>query len=525
MAPGPQAEAVAVKGDRIVFVGSADECRPWVGTTTEVIDLQDRMLLPGFHDCHIHPIWGGLESRECSLRAGTSVIDYQAMLLRYAGAHPDARVIRGAGWLHDHFPGHGPSRTLLDAVVSDRPVYLLSSDAHSAWVNTKCLELAGISDDTPDPDGGKIERDAHGRASGTVREAAMALIESRLPPRSPAELSAAVEAFLPLAAKAGITAIHDALLSPEYLEAYLALERQGRLSVHVRGAFPADPLRGVEQAAEIRARRDAIDSALVRVHAAKFFADGVVEAHTACLLEAYADQPTHGSLIWDRDVFAAVAGELHRLGVQLHVHSIGDATTRFVLDRIAAMQHQHPRPDARHQLAHLDLIDAQDIPRFRQLGVIANMQPAWFYIDRNYHQTIIPLLGPDRAARQYRMQSLLESGAYVVCGSDWPASGELTTLRPLDAMQIGLTRLGLEGGAACFGVEELVNLISLLESYTRHAAYANFMEQETGTIEAGKSADLIVLDRNLFNTPVSAIHKVQTALTMFQGRVVHQKTS
>lgn len=527
--PTPLGFSVALGGGKILYAGPDQGLKPFIAPGTEVIDLRGRLVLPGFHDSHAHPLIGGLDLAGCSLLGLSSADAYAHAVQEHAGRLGNSACIRGSGWLYSCFAPCGPDKALLDAAVPGSPVYLKAIDGHTAWVNSRALELAGITAGTPDPAGGRIERDpATGAPTGTLRElSAMHLVEDRLPPYAPGDYINAAHLFLQQAAQLGITSVYDAMALPEYLTAYKALDDEGKLSLHVHCALPCDPAQGPEQATRLMALRKKYAGKKLHVPAAKFFLDGVVEGHTALLLEPYADRPDYsGENIWNEKALRKTTAALDRSGLQLHFHAVGDGAVRMALDSIGHALQANGRRDARHQISHCDLIADSDLPRFAALGVVANMQPAWFYKDKNFEAGTLPFLGRSRAHRLYRMNSLLDTGAIITCGSDWPVGGEIITLNPLDAIQIGLSRLALhESGGEAYAASEAVNLWSMLDFYTGQAAWACFQERLTGSLEAGKSADLIVLDRNIFDLPVHEIHTARVVLTLAEGRRVFRDSS
>ncbi|MBN1664462.1 MAG: amidohydrolase [Deltaproteobacteria bacterium] len=517
----PWAEAVVVKDGKIVYVGSSDGAATWIGPKTEVFELTGKTVLPGFRDAHIHPLAGSFNLLECRLTGPVDRSAYLARIAAYAEANKDQSFIRGGGWLSDAFPPGGPTRQELDAVVADRPVFLKSMDGHSAWVNTLALQAAGIDRNTPDPPGGLIERAATtGDAAGTLREwAAMALVESRLPPPTPKDLSIAGWAFMQMAARLGVVSVHEAMAKREELAAYREFDVKNELTLRVQAALLCEPEKGMAQVDDLKAMRREYQGHLLLPRTVKIFLDGVVEGHTAWLLAPYADRPGFcGERLWDPDVLTPMVAALAEADFQLHFHAVGDGACRMALDACAGIK---DRSDARPMIAHCDLIDPEDIPRFRSCGAIANFQPAWFYQEKNFAQTTLPFLGADRAGRLYLMNTLIKTGAVVACGSDWPFSGELNTFNPLDAIQVSVTRRGLDADAApAYTPEEGVELAALIDSHTIHSAFADFQEHLTGSLTVGKSADLIVLDRNLFAIPPAEISRTRVLLTIFEGRPV-----
>jgi len=522
--PGqPWAAALAVAEGRIVCVGNTSNAREWIGPRTEVFEPPG-MVLPGFRDTHIHPLTGSFNLLECRLTGPADREAYLQQIRTYARANEDQAFIRGGGWMPDAFPPSGPDRADLDAVVSDRPVLLKAMDGHSAWVNSRALREAGIGRETPDPPGGLIVRDPlTGEATGTLREwSAMDLVESRLPKPTGRELVTAGWAFLEMASRLGIVSVHEAMAKREELAAYQELEQNGELTLRVQAAMLCESPGGPDRIAELLEMREAYGGALLRPRTAKIFLDGVVESHTARLIESYTDRPGfHGDFLWEQDALARTVAALDGAGLQVHFHAIGDAAVRQALDTLEGTLKPKGRCDARHLIAHCDLVDPADIPRFWKLGVTAVLQPAWFYEERNFPGTTLCFLGKKRAYGLYRMKSLLAAGTRVACGSDWPFSGELNTFNPLEAIQVGVTRAGLDADPEHpYMPEEEVDLAALIDGFTIHGAWADGQEAWTGSLAPGKSADLAVLDRNLFAIPPSEISRSRVLMTLLEGRPV-----
>ncbi len=529
-APESVANAVAVRQGRIAAIGTAREIRGWIGPGTEVVDIEDGLILPGFRDAHIHPILGGMNLVECNL---TGLVDLEACLAQivgYARANQDQNFIRGGGWL----PDLAPRREHLDAMVQDRPALLKSIDGHNAWVNTRALELAGITRDTPNPPGGIIERDGHsGEATGILREwTAMELVESRLPAPTLRDRVMAGWAFLQRAAGMGIVSVHEAMAHEEELLAYQALERDGDLHMRVQAALLCEPDKGLARIDHLLHLRESFQSPLITPRTAKIFVDGVIEGRTALLLEPYADMPGYrGECLWPVDELQRIVTALDAHGFQIHFHAVGDQGVRLALDAVEQALRDNPhaggrpnaRRDARHMIAHADLIHPRDIPRFQGLGVIANLQPIWFCEEKHFAQTTLVSLGEQRAWSLYPVRDLLDSGAALTCGTDWPFSGELNTFNPLESIQIGVTRSSLDPQEAqAYNPAQCASLPAMLHAHTLGGAYADFQEGITGSLSVGKSADLVVLDRDILKIPPDEISQANVSLTMFQGGIIHR---
>ncbi len=515
------AQAVAVSGGRIVFVGTDAGAKAWIGPATKVVDLAGKMVLPAFHDSHVHPVSGGVEALECDLNGSPTPAAVLENVKRYAAEHPSAAWIRGGGWELTLFPEGNPSKTLLDAIVPDRPVYLSATDGHSVWVNSKALAMAGVTKATPDPPYGRIERDpATGEATGTLREDAADLVSKLLPRRSAKDYADGLREALRRASGFGLTSLVEASASEEDLEAYRTLESRGELSARVLASLYCDTDKGTAEVARLAALRKKYAGKRLRTNSVKIFADGVLETRTASVLEPYIGFPgDRGKPNLEPAAFRALATALDKEGFQIHVHAIGDRAIRDALDAVEAAQKANGVRDARHHLAHIELIDPADIPRFRRLGVIANFQPFWANGDKYLTELTEPRLGPERSRWLYPIASVVASGGVVAFGSDWSVS----SMNPLDGIEVAVThRQPPEGPGPAWLPEERIALPEAIAGYTIRAAYLDFSEKETGSIEPGKAADLIVLDRNLFEIPPSQIHDAKVLLTLLEGREVYR---
>ena len=515
------ATAIAIRNGKIVFVGSDMAAKQFIGTRTRVINLQGKFVLPGFHDSHVHPIESSLELSQCNLNEKTSKSQILDEIRQYVTTHPKEPWIRGGGWQLFVFANANPHKSLLDAICADRPVYLVAADGHSAWVNSRALQIAGITKSTPDPPNGRIERDSTtGEPTGTLRENAADLVAKFLPKYSEKDYLEGLRRGLKLANQFGITSIQDASAKETHLKAYAELDRRGELTVRVRAAMYVDPEKGLQQLDKLKEWRTRFQGKNLSANSVKIFADGVIEPHTAALLEPYIGLgEERGKPNWEAKALTEMVQALDREGFQIHVHAIGDRAIRMALDAFENARKVNGSRDSRHHIAHLELINPADIPRFRSLNVIANFQPLWAYADPYITKLTEPVLGPQRSRWLYPIASVVNSGALVVCGSDWSVS----SLNPLEAMQIAVTRRGLdEGKGKAWIEEELVELPVIIAGYTINGAYVNFQNRFVGSLEAGKSADITILDRNLFAVQKTDIHKAKVLLTMMNGKVVYR---
>ncbi len=533
------AQSVAVRGKRIVYVGSNKGARPYIGPDTKVIDLGGKMVLPGFIDSHAH-VTGGvslISSASVLLFNLPSVQAYQEAIGGFAAKHPDLEAIYGSGWSNAHFPPIGPRKEELDAVTADRPVSMMSEDGHAIWVNSMALKIAGMSKDTPNPQGGVIERDPKtGEPSGTLREAAMDLIYNVLPPRTVDQLKEGIGAYMRIAAKEGITTVHDPMLiSPDDTESYLGsgmdrhnveafsqLALEGQLTVRVRGALLAVPGKGASQISTLVSERARHRGSLFQIHSAKIFVDGVIEGSTTYLLEPYEHMPDYrGEPLWEPEGLNEICKALDDEKLQIHAHAIGDAATRMTLDAFEYVRNANGQRDSRHLITHLQLVAPQDIPRFASLNVVGVPQPIWHLKGDYYKKLALPYLGRQRADRQYPMKSFIDADVRMAAASDFPVT---LPCPPLLGIMTGITRCepGETNPDEILWPEERVSLDDMIASFTINGAYANFLENETGSLETGKLADIIVIDRNLFEIPPSEIGKATVLLTLFEGKEVYR---
>ena len=520
----PRAEALAVTDGKIVFVGDSRKALMRRGGSTRVVDLGGRMVLPAFQDSHIHLVMGGVESLSCNIAELETKEAVFARIREYAAAHPELPWVTGGGWALPLFPQANPRKEDLDVLVPDRPAILDAADGHSSWANSRALALAGITRDTPDPVGGRIERDPKtGEPTGTLRESAAGLVESHVPELGPADYINGLRAGLAMANRFGIASIIEARADGGILDAYVALDRAGELSLRVLASLQVDTDKGVSEARRLAALRQRYVGTRLKATAAKIFADGVIESHTAALLEPYVDRPgDRGTLLLEPEAFDALARALDLAGFQIHVHAIGDRAIRMSLDAFAAAGRANGFRDMRHQIAHLELIDPADIPRFKRLGVAANFQALWAYPDTYITDLTLPILGPGRSRWLYPIGSVAATGAVIVGGSDWSVS----SMNPLEAIQVALTRRdpGDPPGEAWIP-EEKVDLATMLRAYTVNGAWLCHEEKVRGTLETGKAADLIVIDRDLFAIPASEIGRARVLLTLLDGREIFRDPS
>ena len=439
---------VVVHAGRIAAVGPQDEVDDLVGPRTEVVELAGRLLVPGFQDAHVHPVQGGAERLRCDLTGLGTLEHYVQAVATYAASHPDEPWILGGGWELAAFPGGTPSRHTLDAAVSDRPAYLPNRDHHGAWVNSRALELARITRETPDPADGRIERDRDGEPTGTLHEGAVALVYRVLPEETLDDLVAGLLEGQRHLHSVGVTGWQDAIVGAylghgDPFEAYREVERRGLLTARVRGALWWERDRGLEQLDHLRERRAVTAGSRFTTGAVKVMVDGIAENFTAAMLDPYLDScgcstDNRGIAFVESARLADYVAALDADGFQVHVHAIGDRAVRQSLD---AFEHARTtngpgRPPGRHHLAHLQLVHPDDVPRFAPLQVTATMQALWACHEPQMDELTIPFLGPERSTWQYPFGSLARSGARLVTKT-WSA---------VDLVKAGSEALGGKGG-------------------------------------------------------------------------------
>lgn len=515
------AEALAVKGGRLTFVGPDTAVEGWIGPATRVVDAEGRMVLPGFHDTHAHLALSASLRQWCDL-------GYPPTLEATREALTKCVEEGGQSWVlvtnpnTTVFPQRGPPAGFLDAFASDRPMVVHAY--HSSFANSAALAAAGITAATPDPEDGVIVRGADGQPTGTLLEAAQALVLDLVPQPSEEELGVSLWEVLEELARYGVVSVQE-LTGSGRAALYADALAEGRLTTRVRlgqvleGGLEAPPLEGgaarfIETARTYRGR-------WFNAGTVKLFVDGDLGDRTAALTEPYADAAPdswRGEPIWTQEEMNAWALRLDAAGLQLHFHAVGDRAVRMALDAIEHAQGVNGRRDARHQITHLHLIAPEDLPRFRELGVVANVQP--YFAENIEYNTVraLELLGAERHRWMFRFQDLVESGAVVAVSTDAPVS----PVNPFVSIQAALTRLEAGSEAPAFLPEQRLTLPEVLAAYTLVGAYANFLDDVSGSLEVGKSADFVMLDRDLFTVEPEAIHRVEVVWTVIEGREVYR---
>ncbi len=502
--------AVRVSGDRIVAIDRSG--KPGLDGA-EVVDLGGRMLVPGFGDAHVHPISAGLRMRRCDL-SDTGGPDDAVELIRDHARTLRAPWLLGGGWVYDWFERGCPSRELLDRLVPDRPAFLVVRDGHSAWVNTRALELAGITASTPDPPDGVIERLEDGSPQGTLHEGAMALVDRIAPPPTESELDAALEAAQHRLFEYGVTFWQDAHVDADEHSAYLRAVDRGALRASVVGALWWERNRGLEQVEWLeQARREA--RGRYRPASVKLMLDGVIENFTASMLEHYEDKPGQRGIDFiDPTALREIVTELDRRGFQCHFHALGDRAVRSALDAVEAARLANGPSRRRHHLAHLQVVDPEDLPRFAALEVTANCQPVWACMEPAMTELTMPHIG-ERWRQQYPFAGIAARGGRLAMGSDWPVS----TADVMEQISVAVHRLPPGNrDAEVLIAEQRLSLEQSLTAFTAGSAYVNHDEGRLGAVDVGMQADLVVLSQDPTKAP--ALEEIRVDLTLASGDVV-----
>jgi predicted amidohydrolase YtcJ len=532
---GDRTDAVAVADGRILALGQ--DALATRGPRTQLVELGARSLLPGFRDGHLHPLEGGTESLDCDLVDAADVGEVLARLGRFARSTTDGGWIVGYGYPPEILP-HGVGRAAtLDAVVADRPVVLWSSDHHMAWCNHLALELAGITAATGDPPRGTIVRDPDGSPTGTLLEEADKLVKAHLPPRGVDKEVRGLRVGLTRMARAGLVWGQDAWSVPERLAAYQQVADAGQLTADIDLAFKAEvdawraqrdgflDARSDAAAALQRRLADGVPGGRLTATTVKFFVDGVIEGGTGHLLEPYCSfgddgghAHDHGIANWEQDELIEAATAFDAAGFQLHFHAIGDAAVRSSLDVFAAVAGRNGPRDRRPVVAHTHLVHPDDRSRFRELGAIANFEPLWAQANEIMVELTEPRLGSERSRWQYPIRSLIDDGAHVSFGSDWPVSSEV----PLEGIAVAITRQ-TPGGDPPGGwlPEQRITREQAFAAYTSGTAYQAGDEEQAGCIAVGRRADLVVLEGDLTTLPAASLAEVEVTGTWLAGRAVH----
>jgi len=513
----PEAQAIALVDGRIAAVGTDVEVEPFF-KDAKIYDLPaGALVLPGFQDSHNHLIWSAAQAEDISLTDVSDEAGLRAAIEPAMAALPDDAWLRGGGWSVAVYKE--PSAAVLDKITGDRPAYFDDVDGHSGWANSAALKAAGIDASTKDPEGGRIDRDAQGNPTGMLRESAMVLVSDLLPDYPDSQVDAGLAKAQAEAIGYGVTAIIDPSVKEWMLKGYQRADAAEKLKLRIDAAVTVDAAEGVAGVAKALDLKNKYGSPRLDVTSIKLFADGVIETGTAALLAPYVGSNSSGDLLFTPDQFAEIATAGDKAGLQLHAHAIGDGAVRAALDAYQAAEKANGKRDSRHQITHLELVDAADLPRFKELGVIANIQALWAYPDTYIVDLTQPKIGPQRSEWLYPFAALKEAGAVLAGSSDWSVS----SMNPLEAIQTGVTRQDIaDPDGAVLTPQHRLGVMDMLRAYTVNGAYAAFDETESGTLTMGKRADVVVLDKDVTKIPPSEIASAKVLLTLIDGQPAHE---
>lgn len=520
----PRAEALAITDGRIVALDTTKDIRALSDNKTKVVDAGGRLVLPGFQDTHIHLQDSGTDrALSANLEGLTTVTEFQAALAAFGKANPGNAWVNGVGWYSGIFGEHNLDRHVLDKAVSDRPVFTYASDGHSACLNSKACQALGLTRDTPEPENGHFVKDAEGEPTGMLYEHAIYWARSRMPERTDQDYAKGVKFGQALCNRHGITGVLDALVQERHMRVYQALDKAGELTVRVAATGLVNSEDTVEGAlARLTMLRRDYASPMVRMHSAKFFFDGVFENRTAAMLEPYSDEKGgNAPVMFGENHFRELFIAVDAARFQIHVHVIGDKATRAALDGIQAAREVNGMWPAWHQLAHIQAIDPSDIPRFHELGAVANIQTLWARHEPSVDDVALPMMGPERGKWMYAFRSLIDAGAEYAVSSDWGVS----TLNPFAIMQTAVTRLPEKLRSPdhpVFLPEQRMTVDEVVKGYTLNAARTAWREADTGSLAKGKYADLIVLDRDIYAVKPRELGGTEVLLTLLAGSEVHR---
>lgn len=512
------AEAVAITGNRISFVGQNKEARGYKGNHTRVIDMSGGTIMPGIIDSHYHMMYGALNMAGMQLDDVINFDELSKFILAYANKHPEATWLAGAGLRYNLGPNNTPlTRQHLDAIVADRPIYLNSFDGHTSWANTLALKMAGIFNGGKTAPNSENVLDEHGESTGELREpGAYQPVSDLVPKPDETGKRSLLKKALQLTASLGITSVHNMDGNYEQAARYAAFEDLEELTCRIYIPYSINPETTVDMLArDVAEMKQAFNGAMLRTGSVKLFIDGVIESFTGLLVDPYEDNPTiFGAPNYEIAHFNNLVAKADQLGMQVITHAVGDMAVRKVLDAYEYAQTQNGKRDSRHRVEHIELIHPDDLSRFKQLDVLASMQPLHSPMQLGDDNVWIQRVGTQRWKYSFAWRMLRDAGATLVFGSDWP----IVTQNPFQGISNALTRAPWEAGLP----EQNQTLIEALLSYTRDGAFGEFQENQKGQLQTNYLADLVALEENIFETSPEVIGKIMPVLTMANGKIVHE---
>ena len=517
------ATAIALSGNKVLAVGDEKTARRFINKDTRVIDLKGRFVMPGINDSHIHFLGGSLGLFEVNLTGARSLEEMQQRVAKFAKENPNQEWITGSGWEYAYFPiKRLPTKADLDLIVSDRPVFLRAYDGHTAWANSKALEIARVTAASKFSGYGEMVVDEKTKEpTGVLKEGAMSLVSRSIPAPTRERKLEALRRGLQEAASLGITSIQNASGSLAEVELYEELLKRGELSLRVTFAISVNPKTTQEEITRIRGLANKYRGAHLRIGAIKIVVDGVIETYTAAMLAPYSNKTdTSGSSAYTQEQLDNLVAMADKAGLQVYIHAIGDKGVRMALDAFENAVRKNGKHDSRFRIEHIETVAPADIPRFKQIGVLASMMP--LHADPDTIAVWSAAIGDDRTSRGFAWRTLEMAGAILIFSSDYPAN---ISINPFRGIHNAVNRQTIEGTPSSGWHPELrVSLATTLKAYTANGAFASFEERIKGELKAGMLADFVVLDANLFAVKPLDLYKTQVVTTVFDGRVIHGQT-
>ncbi len=521
-ASAPCAQAIAIKDEKIIAVGDDQQITQYAHTSTQIIDAKGHLVLPGLQDTHIHFQLSSADIYHSAvLYEAETLAQALAIIKEFSEKNPLKKWIRGVGFDPVLFTEKELTKEALDGVTAGRPALILASDYHNGWANSLAFELAGVKVESREPENGRFARLNDGSPKGFIYEDAIWYMNRVAPSYTDDELLEAMSHYCHEFNKQGITGVLDAMAPRSYLKNYSTLHKRGDLSLRVRCTSKIFSHQALQpQLDELISMREEYNSDMVSLHSAKFFLDGVMENGTAYFINPRSDNGENSELMFSPSKISEYFSAFDKEKFQLHVHTIGDGAVRAALDGIEAAQLNNGSWDSRHQLAHLQVVDPTDIPRFKQLGVLANFQTLWTQPDKENDILINTMLGKKRSQWLYPIGELIKQDATCMLSSDWGVS----TYEPFSIIQSGITRQTLDANvnSEVNTAQHRISVFDAIKGYTINAAHAAWRDDVTGSIEVGKYADVVILNQDVFNISVYDIHKTQALLTLLGGKQVYR---
>ncbi len=519
-------EAIAIQGNQIIQVGKSIDIKKLAGKNTKVIDLKGRLVIPGFNDAHIHFLNGSLGLSEVELTEANTLDEVLKRIKEFAQNNPEKKWITGRGWQYTMFPGGFPSKEILDKVIGDRPIWIRAYDGHSAWVNSKALELAGITKDFKFNGYGEVLRDGNGEATGTLTEEAQFIFSKVIPETSREEKLNALRKGMKLAGSLGITTIQNASGSVDEFLLYEELLKNGELTLRTSTAFSVGDYttkEDIESFVQIGNRMG--NDPLIKANSVKFMLDGVIESHTGAMLDRYSDvakddpSPT-GSLALPLDTYRNLVTQFDKLGFQIYTHAIGDKAVREALNAYENARKLNGVNQSRHRIEHIEMISSDDLPRFAKLKIIASMEP--IHAEPGTSSVWAKAVGENRLPNSFAWASMLRNKAMLVFSSDWPAC---VSINPIRGLHTAVNRRTIDGQPLEGWVpEQKISIQDALYAYTYGGAYSSHEENTKGKIASGYFADIVILSQDLFTIEPMKTYETKVLMTIFNGNIIFQDT-